>query len=104
MCCSSISGSRIPSGRPPQSIPACRIAKSGRIFQPVQALAVNRDSGLLMCGGPVGVYRSADGGATFEPCSSRELSSTRVTLPDTWLFCSAEHDVIVEGEGDARRD
>jgi Baseplate J-like protein len=76
----------------------------GRIFQPVQALAVNREDGLLLCAGPTGVYRSGDGGATFEPCSSRELSGTRVTLPDTWLFCSAEHDVIVGGEGDSRRD
>jgi hypothetical protein len=76
----------------------------GRLFQPVGTLAVNRETGLLLCGGPVGVYRSSDGGVTFEPCSSRDLSSTRVTLPDTWLFCSGEHEVIVEGESDARRD
>lgn len=76
----------------------------GRIFQPVSTLAVDRESGLLLCGGPAGVYRSGDGGTTYEPCSSRELSSTRVTLPETWLFCSGEHDVTVEGEGDSRRD
>ena len=76
----------------------------GRIFQPVSTIAVDRESGLLLCGGPVGVYRSHDGGTTFEPCSSRELSSSRVTLPDTWLFCSGEHEITVEGEGDARRD
>lgn len=76
----------------------------GRIFQPVGTLAVARESGLLLCGGPVGVYRSRDGGTTFEPSSSKELSSSRVTLPDTWLFCSGEHEVSVEAEGDARRD
>lgn len=75
----------------------------GRIFQPVTTLAVNRENGLLLCGGPAGVYRSSDGGVTFEPRSSRDLASTRVTLPDTWLFCSGEHDVRVEGDGDDSR-
>jgi hypothetical protein len=97
-------GEEAPAWQPPAIDCGLPQREVGRIFQPVSALAVDRETGLLLCGGPAGVYRSADNGTTFQSCSGRELSSTRVTLPDTWLFCSGEHDISVEGDGDTRRD
>ena len=46
---------------------------------------------LLACG-PVGVYRSLDGGKSYQNCSVSEFRD-RVTLPPTWLFCSDSHEV-----------
>jgi hypothetical protein len=97
-------GESAPVWKPPALDSGLPQREVGRIFQPVRTLAVNRDTGLLLCGGPAGVYRSHDGGTTFEPSSNRELASTRVTLPPTWLFCSGEHDVVVGGDDDSRRD
>jgi hypothetical protein len=44
-----------------------------------------------------GVYRSSDGGTTYAPSSKQEFSefSDKVTLPETWLFCSESHDIEV---------
>lgn len=97
-------GAANPVWKPPALDSGLPQREVGRIFQPVQTIDVNRDTGLMLCGGPAGVFRSRDGGATFEPSSNRELASTRVTLPPTWLFCSGKHDVVVEGNVDSSRD
>ncbi len=52
------------------------------------------DPGLVMAASAVGIYRSADGGKRYERCSAQEFSD-RVTLPQTWLFCSDEHEIEV---------
>jgi hypothetical protein len=75
----------------------------GRIFHRVEGLDTDRQSRLIVVGGPAGVYRSRDGGATYEPCSGREFEAGKVTLPEAWLFCSGEHDVVVLSDDDARR-
>lgn len=84
-------------------------------FHPVEAVAADPDGAeppeppagagaaagrLLLAGGPVGVYRSRDGGVTYEaePSSRREFLE-RVTLPPTWLFASGRHEVNVEEAG-----
>jgi hypothetical protein len=46
-----------------------------------------------MAAGPVGIYRSRERGR-YEQCSQQEFSD-RVTLPDTWVFCSQEHEIEV---------
>src|SRR5215510_5787074 len=77
-----------------------RAAKQDRIFHPIEALAARLDDpqrsqhGLKLAGGIEGVYRSDDGGAGYEGCSSKEFTKN-VTIPDTWLFCSGEHDIEV---------
>ena len=63
-------------------------------FQPVFAIAVDPANRLLLAGGPKGTYRSRDRGPHYENCSTKEFLD-RVTLPDTWLFCSGSHDIAV---------
>jgi len=75
---------------------------AGRL-QPVRAVAAAPEGGLLMTGGPVGVCLSREGGAHYESASSRELTE-KVTLPETWLFCSGEHEIVVVSEDEAARD
>jgi hypothetical protein len=75
----------------------CRLPlrDEGRLH-PVAALAAGPGGRLIMAGGVEGVHRSADAGATYAKCSDREVES--VTLPETWLFCSGEHRIVVERE------
>jgi len=58
-------------------------------------------AGVILAGGPRGVYRSRDGGTQYEESSSREFAD-EVTLPQSWLFCSAEHDVQVVSEDETQ--
>jgi hypothetical protein len=67
-------------------------------FAPVDAVAMGGGGSLVLAGGPLGIYRSSDGGARFASCSSRDFGD-RVTLPDTWLFVSGEHDITVVKDG-----
>lgn len=78
---------------------------SDKLFAPVQtvAVAVANGGGLLMAGGGSGVFRSADGGSTFERASSREFAE-KVALPPTWLFCSGAHEVVVVSADATNRD
>lgn len=68
-----------------------------RLFQPVDALAVDPRSGCLLAAGIEGIYRSRDQGSLYEHMSS-DTFLERVTLPETWLFCSGEHELAVESE------
>jgi hypothetical protein len=74
-----------------------------RIFQPVWTVGADPDGRLLLAGGPVGVYCSRDSGVSYESCSSKEFAQ-QVTLPETWLFCSGEHEILVVSEDEAARD
>jgi hypothetical protein len=66
-------------------------------FEPVFATAA--DDGVLLVGGPSGVFRSRDG-VRFHSVSGTEFRET-VTLPETWLFCSGSHQLILEVAGEA---
>jgi hypothetical protein len=72
-----------------------------RIFHPVESVVARTssdiESELIIAGGPEGIYRSADGGSRYENCSSGEFTRM-VTIPETWLLCSGEHDVEVVSE------
>ena len=74
-----------------------REAKQDRIFHPIEALAARPDNNMILAGGIDGVYRAAAGTASYEGCSSKEFTKS-VTIPDTWLFCSGEHDIEVVSE------
>ena len=69
-------------------------------FDSVDSVACSPDGGPLMCAGPKGVLRSRDKGSRFESCSGREFLD-QVTLPPTWLFCSAVHQLTVVTEDEA---
>lgn len=70
----------------------------GRLM-PVYSVAVDPQDVWIFAGGPEGVYRSSDGGDSYEALSPEEFD--RVTLPETWLFCSGQHSIEVVTEDDA---
>jgi hypothetical protein len=74
-----------------------REAKQDRIFHPIEALAARPGNHMVLAGGIDGVYRGGAGAASYERCSSKEFTKN-VTIPDTWLFCSGEHDIEVVSE------
>lgn len=72
-------------------------------FHPVDAVAASPDvnNSLVMAGGVAGVYRTSDAGAAYTAASDTEFIE-KVTLPDTWLFVSGDHEVTVLSEEDDR--
>lgn len=71
-------------------------------FEPLTALAASPTGALVMAGGPRGVHRSDGEGRAWRPCSHREADEV-VTIPDTWLLCSGEHEIeVVSGHGTRR--
>jgi hypothetical protein len=61
----------------------------------VEAAPGPAGSSIIMAASAVGIYRSGDEGARYEHCSQNEFAD-RVTLPETWLFCSDQHDIEVK--------
>lgn len=57
----------------------------------------------IMAAGPKGVYRSKNKGAHYENCSRTEHDDL-VTVPSTWVLCSATHEVHVAYEHEEHRD
>lgn len=74
-----------------------------RLFHPINAVAVGGQDSLIMTAGPKGVYRSEDAGGSYESCSTK-IFTEKVSLPETWLFCSGEHNIIVVSEDEKERD
>lgn len=70
----------------------------GRLV-PVRCLAVDASGSWIFAGGSKGMFRSGDGGESYESLSKKEFD--QVTLPETWLFCSGKHDVEVVTEDEA---
>ncbi|MFF5174639.1 baseplate J/gp47 family protein [Micromonospora sp. NPDC000089] len=66
-------------------------------FVPVDAVAATGGAGpaerLVLAGGERGVYRSGD--AVDWTASANQATADVVTVPDTWLLCSGEHDIEV---------
>jgi hypothetical protein len=63
-------------------------------FHPVEAVAADPQGRLVFAGGPQGVYRRRSGEDAYDDVSRREFGD-KVTLPETWLFCSGEHQIEV---------
>ncbi len=70
-------------------------------FQIVSSVACDPNGQWVMASGVSGVFRSRDGGVTYQTCSTNEFAEA-VTIPDTWLFVSGEHDLSVVSEDEAR--
>ena len=79
------------------------LREAEHLFYPVETVAGDAEGKLILAGGPGGIYRSKDQGASYITCSSKVFFD-RVTLPPTWLFCSAEHEIEVVSENEADRD
>lgn len=80
-------------------------ARQGSVFHPVRAVAaratsprLENDRPVLLAGGPKGVFRSLDSARTFQS-RAEPVFTESVTLPETWLFCSGEHELEVHPEG-----
>ncbi len=69
----------------------------------VDAIAADPAGKLLMAGGVAGVVASRDGGVSYQLSSRREFTTDDVTIPPTWLLCSAEHELEVVSD-EAGRD
>ncbi len=71
-------------------------------FHPVDAVAGSLPSAapLVMAGGVAGVYRTLDGGVSYETSSNAEFRE-KVTLPKTWLFVSYDPEMTVLSEDEA---
>lgn len=70
------------------------------LFQPIDSVAADPKGQWVLAGGPVGVFRSQDGGARYQTVSGKEFADS-VTLPRTWLFVSGEHEITVVSEDEA---
>ena len=73
------------------------------LFLQVDSVAADSEGRVVLVAGAQGVYRSLDGGANYEPVCSNEFAET-VTLPETWVFVSGEHELEVVSEDEAGRD
>ena len=70
-------------------------------FEPVDRLAAS-PGGLLVAGGPAGVYSSDGEGSRWRPIAHREADEV-VTIPGTWLLCSGRHEIeVVSGRAPRR--
>jgi hypothetical protein len=70
-------------------------------FHPVESVAAAPSgAGLVMAGGPEGVFASGDEGVTYQTASAGEFLE-KVALPETWLFVSGAHEVTVVSEDEA---
>jgi hypothetical protein len=79
------------------------LREAEHLFYPVETVSGDAEGKLVLAGGPAGIFRTTDGGASYVTCSSKVFFD-RVTLPPTWLFCSAEHEIEVVSENEADRD
>jgi Baseplate J-like protein len=69
-------------------------------FHRVSDVAADPEGRFIFAGGPEGIYCSKDGGAHYESCSNKEFVDN-VTLPETWLFCSGEHEIDLVSQDEA---
>jgi hypothetical protein len=71
----------------------CGLALRDRTrFEAVEAVAAGA-GGALLAGSTRGVYRSTDG-VGWAATANRQTRQL-VTVPETWLLCSGEHDIEV---------
>jgi hypothetical protein len=72
-------------------------------FVPVDAVAATGGlDRLILAGGERGVHRSVD--AVDWAASANQATADVVTVPDTWLLCSGEHDIEVVRQDATRGD
>jgi hypothetical protein len=81
--------------------------REGGVLKEVRIVAVTQtgsndqaQSRPVMAAGEDGVFRSLNAGEAYSRSAGNEFET--VTLPGTWLFCSAEHDINVKSEDEGR--
>lgn len=74
-----------------------------RNFRPVDTVAADPATGLVMAGGEEGVFSSTNEGTDYQLCS-HPVYDDQVTLPPTWLFVSGGHEIKVWFEDEVERD
>lgn len=75
----------------------CGLALRDRTrFEAVSTVATSADGAAVLAGGSRGVFRSID--LLRWQASARRETRDMVTLPETWLLCSGEHEIeVVDG-------
>jgi len=68
-------------------------------FQSIETVAVDPSGSPVLVGGASGVTRTTDG-QHWTSAAGKEVADV-VTIPDTWLLCSGEHDIEVVSESAA---
>jgi hypothetical protein len=71
-----------------------------RLLHEVNDVAVRSEANgppIIMACGPVGVFRSRDGAATFQN-AARTLFDDYVAVPEGWLFASGTHEIEIISE------
>jgi Baseplate J-like protein len=63
-------------------------------LETIDAVAGAANSGVIMAGGTLGVYRSLDSGLHYTKCSQHEFSD-EVRIPPNWLFYSGTHEIEI---------
>ncbi len=86
--------------RAASGLPIRRDEREGLL--PVDSVATVPGGALILVGGGEGVWRSLDG-VHWQVAASRQAID-RLTLPETWLFCSGDHDVQVVSDGNGKDD
>jgi hypothetical protein len=101
---------RLESGEPGQPWEALRLQAGVPLneakkflFLQVDAVAADPEGRLVLAAGAQGVHRSRDGGVEYESVCAREFAET-VTLPETWVFVSGEHELNVVSEDETGGD
>jgi hypothetical protein len=73
------------------------IRDAEKSFHPIEAIASLSGQKYVLAGGKRGVYRSSDNGTTYDSVSQKVFDD-KVTLPETWLFCSGTHRIEIISE------
>ncbi len=67
-------------------------------FYPIEAVGYTASpESVGLVAGPEGIYRSLDEGSSYHYCSGQEFND-KVMLPESWLFCSGQHEIEVKSE------
>ena len=81
--------------------PSCGLPlKEVNKLETVDTVAAGRDSGVVMAGGVLGVYRSSNSGLNYSNCSRKEFND-EVRIPSNWLIYSGDHEIDIISEDEA---
>lgn len=68
-------------------------------LETIDAVAVNRNSKVIMAAGVFGVYRSINIGLNYAKCSQKEFND-EVKIPSNWLIYSGDHEIDIVSENE----
>jgi Baseplate J-like protein len=79
-----------------------------KLFEPIFAVAADERSGVVMVGGPVGIWRNREGEPSYRADEARYENISHhefvrwVTIPPTWLFVNGQNDIEIAKDVESR--